>query len=133
MTENSIPTESFSRDSVLTSIKKLLGIMSEDQAFDDELIMHINSAFMVLHQLGVGEPNPLYIDNAEATWNDILPGYKKLNQIKTYVYLKVRVLFDPPTASGVLAAFEKQILEHEWRINHEAESIKEAANVNVGL
>ena len=131
MTEPSIPVESFNPDSVLLSIKKLLGLIPEDKSFDDELVMHINSVFMVLHQLGIGEPKPIVIEDDTALWSDVLPEHITLQLLKTYIYLKVRMVFDPPTQSGVLPSFEKQILECEWRLNHEAESNKEAVNVPI--
>ena len=108
-------------DSILTSIKKLLGIADEYEQFDTDIIMFINSAFSVLTQLGVGNESGFAITGKTETWDDYLSGSElvkeQLEMVKTYVYLKVRVAFDPPSSSFVLEAFNKQISELEWRIN----------------
>ena len=104
-------------ESILESTKKILGIESDYTAFDMDIIMHINSALATLHQLGIGPEEGFMIEDASAEWGELLDDDPRLNQVKSYIYLKVRVVFDPPTTSFVLAAFEKQIQEHEWRIN----------------
>ncbi len=108
-------------DSILTSIKKLLGITEEYKQFDPDVIMFINSAFSVLTQLGVGSEDGYSIKSDEETWDDYLLANEiesgQLEMVKTYVYLKTRVAFDPPSSSFVLDAFNKQISELEWRIN----------------
>ena len=108
-------------DSILTSIKKLLGITEEYKQFDPDIIMFINSAFSVLTQLGVGSDDGFSIKSDEETWDDYLMYNEidagQLEMVKKYVYLKVRVSFDPPSSSFVLEAFNKQISELEWRIN----------------
>ena len=109
-------------ESILTSIKKLLGISEEYTQFDTDIIMHINSVFMTLNQLGVGPSEGFYIEDAYTEWTDYVADPSKLQAIKTYMYLKVRLLFDPTSlGSATLAAYERQIQELEWRINMSAE------------
>ena len=108
-------------DSILVSIKKLLGIAADYTHFDPDIIMHINSAFSVLTQLGVGPPEGFRIDDDVKTWNDFINDTIRLDAVKSYVYLKVSLMFDPPTSSAVLSAKERQISELEWRLNVAAE------------
>lgn len=104
-------------DSILTSIKKLLGIDVAYTHFDDDIIMHINSVFFTLHQLGVGEV-PFVIESDSETWDDFLSNTNvSLEVVKSYIYLKVRLLFDPPTNSALLNSMNEMIKEYEWRIN----------------
>lgn len=102
-------------DSILTSIKKLLGIQEEYEHFDVDIIMHINTAFMVLTQLGVGPSEGFTIDDKYDVWSDFTT--ENLEAVKTYVYLKVRIAFDPPNSSSVMEAMNRQISEYEWRLN----------------
>lgn len=104
-------------ESILTSIKKLVGIPEEYTNFDMDLIIHINSALSVLNDLGVGPSEGFSISDKTATWSDFIPNYKRIETIKSYVYLKVRMLFDPPTSSSVMEAMNRSINEFEWRIN----------------
>ena len=104
-------------DSILTSIKKLLGIAEEYEHFNPDIIMHINSAFSVLTQLGVGPIEGFYIEDASKTWSDFLHDDPRLEFVKTFIYLKVRLAFDPPSSSSVMEAIVRQINELEWRIN----------------
>lgn len=104
-------------DSILTSIKKLLGIPEEYEQFDTDVIMHINSALFVLTQLGVGPSGGFSITDKTSKWTDFVSDVTKIESIKTYVYLKVRLVFDPPTSSAVIDAINRQISELEWRIN----------------
>lgn len=108
-------------DSILVSIKKLLGIAADYTHFDPDIIMHINSAFSVLTQLGVGPPEGFRIDDDVKTWNDFISDTIRLDAVKSYVYLKVSLMFDPPTSSAILSARERQISELEWRLNVAAE------------
>lgn len=109
-------------DSILTSIKKLLGIAEEYEHFDPDIIMHINSVFMTLTQLGVGPSEGFFINDEETIWTDFIPDIAKLQAVKTYMYLKVRLLFDPSSlGSATLASYERQIQELEWRLNVAAE------------
>ena len=105
-------------ESILTSIKKLLGIAEEYEHFDNDIIMHINSVFMILTQLGVGPSKGFVITDSSASWDDFLPeGGEKLQAVKTYMYMKVRLMFDPPTSSAVMESMNRMISELEWRLN----------------
>lgn len=104
-------------DSILTSIKKLLGIAEEYEHFDSDLIMHINSVFMVLNQLGVGPAEGFSITDKTETWEDFTQNNLMIHSVKSYVYLKVRLLFDPPSSSAVMESINRQISELEWRLN----------------
>lgn len=108
-------------ESILTSIKKLLGITSEYDHFDTDLIMHINSVFFILRQLGVGPEEGFNITGNTETWSDYLEDVNKLSLVKTYIYLKVKLMFDPPQSSFVTEAINKQIAEYEWRLNVEVD------------
>ena len=103
-------------ESILTSIKKLIGIDEECDAFDPDIIMHINSALMILAQLGVGPPKGFRIQDAEATWSDFLQDDTNLESVKSYIHHKVVLMFDPPTNSAVIAAREHTIRELEERL-----------------
>ena len=103
-------------ENILDSIKKLLGIDEADLNFDQELIMHINSVFMVLNQLGVGPVGGFKISSNEEVWTDFVGTRLDLESVKSYIYLKVRLLFDPPQNSFLVGAIEKQIEENEWRL-----------------
>ena len=116
-------------ESILTSIKKLLGIAEEYTQFDTDIIMHINSVFTTLTQLGVGPSEGFYIEDDSDYWSDFIEDLSKLHAVKTYMYLKVRLVFDPSSlGSATLAAYERQIQELEWRLNVIAES-KENAEI----
>ena len=104
-------------DSILTSVKKLLGIAEDYEQFDTDIIIHINSALAILTQLGVGPVEGFVIENKNALWTDFVYGTNTLEPIKSYVYLKVRMMFDPPTSSSVMEAMNRAISELEWRIN----------------
>ena len=108
-------------ENILDSIKKLLGIDEADLNFDQELIMHINSVFMVLHQLGVGPVGGFKISSNEEAWADFVGTRLDLESIKSYIYLKVRLLFDPPQNSFLVGSIEKQIEEYEWRLQVQVE------------
>lgn len=112
-------------ESILISIKKMLGIEEDYNHFDYDIIMHINTALGVLNQIGVGPEECYSISSDENTWNDFLgEQIKNLNMVKTYVYLKVRLIFDPPTSSFIVDAFNKQITELESRMNTQVEYMK---------
>lgn len=104
-------------DSILISIKKLLGIDALCDHFDQDIIIHINTAFSTLTQLGVGPSDGFFITSDVEKWSDFLPEKPKMEFVKTYVYLKVRLIFDPPSSSSVMEAMDRQIKELEWRIN----------------
>ena len=109
-------------ESILTSIKKLLGITEEYDQFDPDIIMHINSVFMILTQLGVGPAEGFSIEDDTAVWTDFIQDVKKLESVKTYIYLKVKLAFDPPLSSAVIDSMNRLINELEWRLNVAAES-----------
>lgn len=108
-------------ESILTSIKKLLGIGEDYTHFDPDIIMHINSVFMILNQMGVGPPEGFRIEDDIDTWRDYTDNDMMIESVKTYIYLKVRLLFDPPTGSSLIEAMNRQIAELEWRLNLAAE------------
>lgn len=108
-------------ESILTSIKKLLGIEAEYTQFDVDIIFHINTAFMTLHQLGVGPSKGFSIEDETTTWSDYLGRSSNLQAVKTYIYLKVRMVFDPPTNPSVLSAMQREAAEYESRLNYYAE------------
>jgi hypothetical protein len=110
--------------SILTSTKNVLGIAEDYTVFDLDIITHINTAFSTLTQLGVGPANGFMIEDEVAVWDDFIPMDDfQYNSVKTYVFLRVRLLFDPPQTSYLIAATQKQIEELEWRLNiHREES-----------
>lgn len=111
-------------ESILTSIKKLLGIQAEETHFDPDIIMHINSVFTILSQLGVGPSDGFRIEDDLATWNDYLgEDSKNLDSVKSYIHLKVKLLFDTSTlSSATIESMKNLINEFEWRLNVTAES-----------
>lgn len=120
-------------DSILTSIKKLLGIAEDYEHFDQDLIIHINSVLSVLTQLGVGPSEGFSIEDENTTWDDFIPEDKRLSSIRSYVYMKVKLLFDPPLSSSVMESMNRMISEFEWRLNVAAEptqSNEEEVNQN---
>lgn len=106
-------------DVILEDVKKQIGIVPEYTAFDPQLLLDINAAFTTLHQLGVGPDDGFEVDET-TTWSSYI-STKRLSFIRSYVSMKVRVMFDPPTSSFALDALNKQIAEYEWRINSEVE------------
>lgn len=104
-------------DSILTSIKKQLGITEKYTQFDSDIIMHINSVFMILNQLGVGPENGFRILDSSAKWSDYLGDDVTLEAVKTYMGLKVRLMFDPPLSSAVKDCMNQMVSELEWRLN----------------
>ena len=108
-------------ESILTSIKKLLGIPESDTSFDQDIIMHINSVLMILNQLGIGTEG-FYIEDEMAKWTDFVSDVTKVQAVKSYVGLKVRLLFDPPSHSSVIETMNRSINEFEWRLNNAVET-----------
>lgn len=104
-------------DSILDSVKKVLGLDSAYTAFDVDVLMHINTVFSDLHDLGIGPDAGFMITDNTAVWSSYLGTDNNLNRIKTYVSLRVRAIFDPPQTSYAIDAMEKQIKEFEWRLN----------------
>lgn len=107
--------------SILNTIKNMLGVDETFNGFDAEIMIDINSAFMNLHQLGVGPNESFQISSEQDNWSDFTEDETQLNGIKTYIYLKTRLLFDPPTNSFLVNSIDKQIQELEWRLNVNAE------------
>ena len=103
-------------ESILTSIKKLLGITAEYEHFDADIIMHINSVFLNLNQIGVGPEEGFFIEDETAEWVDFTEDFLPYQAVKTYIYLKVKLLFDPPLSSAVIESMNRQIAELEWRL-----------------
>lgn len=104
-------------NSILDSVKGNLGLSADYDVFDDVLIMHINSVFATLHQLGLGPTDALEITSNANAWSEFIASTKNIGSVKTYTYLKVRLYFDPPSTSFAIAAMEKQIEELEFRLN----------------
>ena len=103
--------------SILTSTKKILGVGETDTSFDLDIITHINTAFSTLTQLGVGPVEGFMIEDADSEWDEFIGEDSRYQSVKSYVFLKVRQLFDPPTTSYLIDAVNKQINELEWRLN----------------
>ena len=103
--------------SILTSIKKILGVAEDYTEFDEDIITHINSVFLNLTQLGVGPEEGFMIEDDTAVWEDFIDDSIQLQAVKTYMYLKVKLLFDPPLSSSVTESFTRMIAELEWRLN----------------
>lgn len=103
--------------SILNDTKKNLGIAEDYTAFDIDVLMHINSALATLNQIGIGPAEGFEVMDATATWVDFFGADPRLNSVKTYVYLKTRLGFDPPATSFHIAALERQIEQIEWRLN----------------
>lgn len=109
-------------DSILNSIKKLLGPEEDYTHFDKDLIFHINSAFGILFQLGVGpKDKPFRISGAEETWDEFLQG-DQIETVKDYIFAKVKIIFDPPSSSFVLESYKDLAKEFEWRCNVDSET-----------
>lgn len=110
--------------SILTTVKKALGLDENYTAFDLDILLFTNSVLSNLNQIGVGPVNGFQIEDKSATWDDLLGTDPRLNNVKAFVYLKVRLLFDPPVTSFAIAAFEEQAKELEFRIYSTAETDK---------
>ena len=107
-------------ESILNSVKKMLGITTEYTHFDADIIMHINSVFSILTQLGVGPDTGFTIEDESKDWSDYIPeetGRALLSMVRTYMFMKVKMMFDPPMSSSVAEAYNRQIGELEWRLN----------------
>lgn len=106
-------------DSILTSVKKALGIPSDYEHFDRDILLHLNTVMSILNQLGVGPEEGFIVEDDSTLWSDLFDGdidTNKMMYVKSYVCLRVRLLFDPPTSSGAIDAMERQMRELEWRI-----------------
>lgn len=118
--------------SILKSTKKILGIAEDYTVFDLDITTHINTVLSTLTQLGIGPIEGFMIEDADAEWEDFIKDDNRYNSVKSYVFLKVRQLFDPPTTSYLITAVEKQIEELEWRLNTNREAT-EWVNPNPNL
>jgi len=110
-------------DSILNSVKKKLGIQEDYTHFDEDIIMDINSVFMILNQLGVGPDEPFTIEDEDTYWDDFIDN-TRIEAVKSYMYMKVRLMFDPPTSGFLVDSLNKQIAELEWRMLVQAETPK---------
>lgn len=111
-------------DSILTSIKKVLGIYEDDTSFDVDILMHINTVIMILRQMGIGPSRGFTVLDSYTTWEDYLSDTSLIEAVKTYIALKVRLIFDPPASSALSEAMKQMITELEWRLNVQADYSK---------
>ena len=109
-------------ESILNSIKKLLNLTEEQNDFDADIIVHINRAFSRLRKLGVGPEEGFSILDATSVWDDYMDDDPNLPDVQTYVYLRTKIVFDPPLSSTVLASYKEEIKELEWTLNVDAEN-----------
>lgn len=124
--ENNVKTPtltSSANSSILNTVKQALGVGTDYDPFDPELIMYINGVFSTLHQLGVGPSEPYSIESSENKWDEFMESNKGIESVKTYVYAKVRLIFDPPTTSYGIKSFEDICKELEWRLLVQAEEV----------
>ena len=118
-------------ESILTSIKKMLGYEEEFEEYDIDIMVHINSSFNTLTQLGAGPEDGFEIENELAKWSDFTTNKKIINKVKQYVYMNVKLIFDPPLSSWVADSMKSIIAESEWRIRTAVENGGD--NTNVGI
>ena len=111
-------------ESILVTIKKLIGLPAEDESFDTDLIIDINSSVDVLRQLGLDVDEGFYVDDNTTTWGELLTSSSELNLVKTYIAKKVKKWFDPPQNGTAMDALNSTIAELEWRINVEVDPAK---------
>ena len=109
---------------IVPSIKRMLGLVDDYTPFDTDVIIHINSALMKLTQLGVGPKEGFTVTDYDQKWSDFITNKVKLGAVKTYVYLQVKMMFDPPTNSYLMDAMKSQADEIGWRLNVQAESVE---------
>lgn len=109
-------------DSILLSIKSLLGLSDDYDAFDSEILMHINSAISVVSQLGVPIADGYTVTSPEDKWGDIIPPNTNLEMLKTLIFFKTKKAFDPPQNGTAMSALDSQISELEWRVNVEVDT-----------
>ena len=120
------------KDSILLSVKKMLGLTEEYDAFDLDIITHINSVFTILTQIGVGPSNGFMIEDKTAIWTNFIKDMSLYHLVKSYMVLKVRLLFDPPISSAALECCKTQANEYEWRLKTMADiqEVMEDGNSN---
>lgn len=104
-------------EDILTSVKKAIGLDEDYRVFDPDLVMFINSTFATLHQLGVGPSTPFSITaDSQSCWHDFIGDDKRINSVKSYVFIKAKIIFDPPQSSFLLDSLKQQADELEWRL-----------------
>ena len=104
-------------DSIFESVKKVVGLLGDDGSFDEDILLHINSVVSTLRQLGLSIPADFYVRDDVQTWRDLLGEFRDLDLVKSYMTMKVRLMFDPPSSSFGLKSMEEMVKEYEWRIN----------------
>ena len=104
-------------DSIFNSVKKVVGLLGDDGSFDEDILLHINSVVSTLRQLGLSIPADFYVRDDVQTWSDLLGEFRDLDLVKSYMTMKVRLMFDPPSSSFGLKSMEEMVKEYEWRIN----------------
>ena len=104
-------------DSIFSSVKKVVGLLGDDGSFDEDILLHINSVVSTLRQLGLSIPADFYVRDDVQTWQDLLGEFRDLDLVKSYMTMKVRLMFDPPSSSFGLKSMEEMAKEYEWRIN----------------
>jgi len=110
-------------NSILLSVKKVLGLGGDNADFDTDVLIHLNSVLSIVQQLGVGPEDGYYVTSEDQTWEDYLgEGNPHINMIKSYICAKVRLLFDPPVSSAVMESLNRTCTEFEWRANVAAEN-----------
>lgn len=119
-------------DSVLLSVKKMIGIPKDYDAFDTDIILNINTVFDGLNQMGVGPEEGFSISDDSTEWSEFLTFDRNSEMVKTYMYLKVRMLFDPPTNTSLANVYQEQLKEYEWRLLIFADELR-LANEKAGL
>lgn len=116
--------------SILNNVKKVLGLSTDDDSFDEDVLTHINSVFSDLTQLGIGPDDGFEIEDDTTTWDAFLESDKEYNSVKSYVYLRLRLIFDPPGTSFAIESMQKQIEKFEWRLNVHREGLEWQAPVS---
>ena len=104
-------------DSIFSSVKKVVGLLGDDGSFDEDILLHINSVVSTLRQLGLSIPADFYVRDDVQTWQNLLGEFRDLDLVKSYMVMKVRLMFDPPSSSFGLKSMEEMAKEYEWRIN----------------
>ena len=113
-------------DSILTSVKMAIGVAEEYEHFDPVIVMHINTYLAILNQVGIGPPSGFSIHDKTTTWSDFIGAdAKKLNDVQTYVYLRVKLVFDPPSTAAVIESMTNIASEIEWRLGVSGDGLQE--------
>lgn len=107
--------------SIFYTVKRMLGVANENKAFDEQILVAINSALMVANQIGVGPETGFRVEGITETWDDFLGEHKDVDGVQAFIYLRCRLMFDPPSNSFLVNAIENQIKELEWRVMEQVE------------